>query len=60
MKFAKCLILVLVNELSVIKSKPKITVKAWILSDILMQLEFVLLRFNNRLLVVVYIKKNQC
>jgi hypothetical protein len=57
MKFAKYLILVLIKEHSLIPSKPKITVKAWILSDIPMLLEFVLLHLNNRLLVVLYIKK---
>jgi len=48
MQFAKCLILVLIKEHGLIESKPKITVKAWILSDILMLLEFVLLHLNNR------------
>jgi len=60
MKFTKCLILVLVKEHSLIESKPTITLKPWILSDILMLLEFVLLHLNNRLLVVLYIKKDQC
>jgi len=60
LKFAKCLILDLIKEHGLIESKPKITMKAWILSDILMLLEFVLLHLNNRLLVVLYIKKDQC
>jgi len=50
MKFAKCLILVLIKERSLIESKPKITVKAWILSDILMLPEFVLLHFEQQTL----------
>lgn len=47
MQFVKCLILVLVKEHSLTESKPKVMVKAWILSDILMLLEFVLPHLNN-------------
>jgi hypothetical protein len=48
MKFAKCLVLVLIKEHSLTQSKPKITMKVW-MSDILTLLE-----------LMFYIKKDQC